>query len=258
MKLLSDNYIREILELDDMTSKVKLSKNDVDTIVDMYNRVINDDVHKTKGVQEQESMVTYMANSIRGNEDLTMLENHFSDNKHMTFFQSYMTKENYTRMRDMFSTLKVPTSILRGYRAGKENNIPTSYIDENGKEHKVRVHGYTNFSPDGTEDENDFLDIYIDGVKVYSMKDSTIDGTNLFNSDIEDEFEQIEQEKQYKEIRARNTTKSNKPTKSTFIQSYVRNSNGDFVTIDKRLNSAGKVQFQDRKTGRFVSSKGLI
>ena len=93
---------------------------------------------------------------------------------------------------------------------------------------------------------------------MYSMNDSTIDGTNLFNNDMEDEFEQIEQEKLYKEIRARNITKSNKPTKSTFIQSYVRNSNGDFVTIDKRLNSAGKLQFQDRKTGRFVSSKGLI
>lgn len=258
MKLLSDNDIREILELDDMTSKVKLSKNDVDTIVDMYNRVINDDVHKTKGVQEQESMVTYMANSIRGNEDLMKLENHFSDNKHMSFFQDFMDEEDYIRMRDVFNKINMPTSILRGYRAGKENDIPTSYTDENGITHLVRVHGYTNFSPDGTEDNNDFLDIYVDGVKVYSMNDNRIDGTNLFDNDIEDEFEQIEQEKQYKEIRARNTTKSNKPTKSTFIQSYVRNSNGDFVTIDKRLNSVGKVQFQDRKTGRFVSSKGLV
>lgn len=258
MKLLNDNDIREILELDDMTSKVKLSKNDVDTIIDMYNRVINDDVHKTKGVQEQESMVTYMANSIRGNEDLMKLENHFSDNKHMSFFQDFMNEEDYIRMRDVFNKLKMPTSILRGYRAGKENDIPTSYTDENGITHLVRVHGYTNFSPDGTEDDNDFLDIYVDGIKVYSMNDSRIDESDLLNYDIEDEFEQIEQEKQYKEIRARNTTKSNKPTKSTFIQSYVKNSNGNFVTIDKRLNSAGKIQFQDRKTGRFVSSKGLI
>lgn len=257
MKLLSDNDIREILELDDMTSKVKLSKNDVDTIVDIYNRVINDDVHKTKGVQEQESMVTYMANSIRGNEDLMKLENHFSDNKHMSFFQDFMDEEDYIRMRDTFSTLKIPTSILRGYRAGKENDIQTSYTDEKGITHLVRVHGYTNFSPDGTEDDNDFLDIYVDGVKVYSMNDSRIDESALFDYDIEDEFEQIEQEKQYREIRARNTTKSNKPTKSTFIQSYIKNSNGNFVTIDKRLNSAGRMQFQDRKTGRFVSSKGL-
>ena len=258
MKLLTDNDIREILELDDMTSKVKLSKNDIDTIVDMYNRVINDDVHKTKGVQEQESMVTYMANSIRGNEDLMKLENHFSDNKHMSFFQDFMDEEDYIRIRDVFNKLKMPTSILRGYRAGKENDIPTSYTDENGITHLVRIHGYTNFSPDGTEDDNDFLDIYVDGVKVYSMNDNRIDESALFYYNIEEELEQIEQEKQYKEIIARNTTKSNKPTKSTFIQSYIRNSNGDFVTIDKRLNSAGKVQFQDRKTGRFVSSKGLI
>lgn len=258
MKLLSDNDIREILELDDMTSKVKLSKNDVDTIIDMYNRVINDDVHKTKGVQEQESMVTYMANSIRGNEDLMKLENHFSDNKHMSFFQDFMDEEDYIRMRDVFDKLKMPTSILRGYRAGKENDIPTSYTDENGKIHNVRVHGYTNFSPDGTEDDNDFLDIYVDGVKVYFMKDSSINENDLFDYDIEEEIEQIEQEKQYKEIRTRNTTKSNKPTKSTFIQSYIKNSNGDFITIDKRLNSAGRIQFQDRRTGRFVSSKGLV
>lgn len=258
MKLLSDNDIIEILKLDDMTSKVKLSKNDVDTIVDMYNRVINDDVHKTKGVQEQESMVTYMANSIRGNEDLTMLENHFSDNKHMSFFQSFMDEEDYIRMRDVFNKLKMPTSILRGYRAGKENNIPTSYTDENGITHLVRVHGYTNFSPDGTEDEKDFLDIYVDGVKVYSMKDRNIDENSLYDYEIEQEREQREQERQIREIRVRNTTKSNKPTKSTFIQSYIKNINGDFMTIDKRLNSIGKVQFQDRKTGRFVSSKGLV
>lgn len=258
MKLLSDNDIREILELDDMTSKVKLSKNDVDTIVDMYNRVINDDVHKTKGVQEQESMVTYMANSIRGNEDLMKLENHFSDNKHMSFFQDFMDEEDYIRMRDVFNKLKMPTSVLRGYRAGKENDISTSYIDEKGITHLVRVHGYTNFSPDGTEDDNDFLDIYVDGAKVYSMNDNRIDESALFDYNIEEEVEQEYTSKELEYIHARNTTKSNKSTKSIFIQSYVKSTNEDFVIIDKRLNSKGKVQFQDRKTGRFVSSKGLV
>lgn len=258
MKLLNDNDIREILEIDNVNSKVKLTENDFNTIIDMYNRVINDDVHKTKGFQEQESMITYMSASIRGNEDLLKLENHFSDNKHMSFFKDFMDEEDYICMRDVFQRLKMPTSILRGYRAGKENDIPTSYVDENGITHNVRVHGYTNFSPDGTEDDNDFLDIYIDGVKVYSMNDNRINESALFDNDLEDEFEQIEQEKQYREIKARNITKSNKPTKSTFIQSYVKNVNGDFITIDKRFNSAGKIQFQDRKTGRFVSPKGLV
>lgn len=258
MKLLSNNDIRKILEEDDMYSKVKLSENDVITIIDMYNRVINDDVHKTKGVQEQESMITYMSASIRGNEDLLKLENHFSDNKHMSFFQDFMDEEDYIRMRDVFQIYGIPTSVLRGYRAGHENKLSTSYTDKHGITHFISIEGYTNFSPDGTEDNEDYLDIFIDGIKVYSMNNDKTYEDDFFDFNFEDKIEQIEQEKYYREIRVRNTTKSNKSTKSIFIQSYVKNENGDFITIDKRLNSAGKVQFQDRKTGRFVSSKGLI
>lgn len=258
MKLLSDNDIRKILEEDDMYSKVKLSESDVNTIIDMYNRVINDDVHKTKGIQEQESMITYMSASIRGNEDLLKLENHFSDNKHMSFFQDFMDEEDYIRMRDIFQRLEIPTSVLKGYRAGHKNEISTSYTDKNGITHFVSIEGYTNFSPDGTEDSEDYLDIFVDGTKIFSMDNDKTYEDDFFDFDIKNEIEQIEQEKDYREIRVRNTTKYGKPTKSTFIQSYVKNENGDFITIDKRLNSAGKVQFQDRKTGRFVSSKGLI
>lgn len=258
MKLLSDNDIRKILEIDDMYSKVKLSENDVNTIIDMYNRVINDDVHKTKGVQEQESMITYMSASIRGNEDLLKLENHFSDNKHMSFFQDFMDEEDYIRMRDVFKRLEIPTSVLRGYRAGHENELSTSYTDKNGITHFISIEGYTNFSPDGTEDSEDYLDIFVDGIKVYSINNPTLYEPDYDIDLIENEIEQTEQEEDYREIRVRNTTKFNKPTKSSFIQSYVKNLNGDFITIDKRLNSAGKIQFQDRKTGRFVSSKGLV
>lgn len=252
MKLLQDDKIRDILKQTNIDEKIKLSKDEIDQIVDIYNRVINDDVNKNKGFLEQESMVTYMGDTVRAKENLTKLENHFSDNKHMSFFEGILPEEAYIRLRDTFTDLRIPTSSLKGFKANIDNYLTSTFIDNIGNTHQVVIKGFVSYSPDDDRGEEDYLRVFLDGELVYDMA-SEIDYWNNHIIDTEQE-DNIFEDNSYEEVKKiKETKKDGTKTSSTWENTYVSKTG---KLIDERIDKNGKTYYTDNK-GRFVSRKEL-
>ena len=235
-----------------------LTEDDYKRIVDIYGRVINDDVNKTKGKLEQESMITYLADSVQAQIDKgenanmdktwTYIENHFSDNKHFEFYRNFIGDEATKQLQKTLINNKLPSSILRGIKA-------KVYIHQevviNGD--AVEITGYFDPSPDGAEDNRNFFVIRKNGDVIFNWEanaeeDNTIPSYNLSD----EELDELESRRRDLEKR-RNTTKQGKPTRSKYIKSYIVGND----IIQERYTSNNQVIFQDKR-GRFVSRSKVL
>lgn len=236
-----------------------LTENDYERIIEIYGRVINDDVNKTKGKLEQESMITYLADSVQAqidkgaseskiNETWTYIENHFSDNKHFEFYRNFMGDKATKQLQKTLINNKLPSSILRGIKAKVYTH---EEVVINGD--AIEITGYFDPSPDGAEDNRNFFVIRKNGDVIFNWEanaedDNTIPAYNLSD----EELDELENRRKDLEKR-RNTTKQGKPTRSKYIKSYIVGND----IIQERFTSNNQVIFQDKR-GRFVSRSKVL
>lgn len=236
-----------------------LTENDYERIIDIYGRVVNDDVNKTKGKLEQESMITYLADSVQAqidkgaseskiNETWTYIENHFSDNKHFEFYRNFMGDEATRQLQKTIMDNKLPSSILRGIKA-KVSIHQEIVVDGN----VIEITGYFDPSPEGAEDNRNFFTIIKNGDVIFDWnadveEDNVVEYRRLSEEELDILKKQAEERK-----RRRNTTKQGKPTRSQYVTTYFV---GEEI-IQERITRKNQTIFQDRR-GRFVSRSKVL
>lgn len=235
-----------------------LTENDYQRIIDIYGRVINDEANKTKGKLEQESMITYLADSVQAQMDKgvnaemdktwTYIENHFSDNKHFEFYRNFIGDSATKQLQKTIIDNKLPSSILRGIKA-KVFIHQEVVVDGN----VIDITGYFDPSPDGAEDNRNFFIIRKNGDIIFNWEANAEEDNIIPTYNLSDE-ELDELESRRREIeKRRNTTKQGKPTLSKYIKSYIIGND----IIQERLTSNDRVIFQNKK-GRFVSRSKVL
>lgn len=260
MRQFTDFEVYAQLKKWETTDGGTLTEEDYQRIIDIYGRVINDDVNKNKGKLEQESMITYLADSVQAqidkgasadkiNETWTYIENHFSDNKHFEFYQHFMGDYETKQLQEAIINNKLPSSILQGIKAVGEINMPPKVFNNK----VVEIKGYFDPSPENGDETENWLTIICDGKTIFDWNaDAEEDNIVKYKRLSEKEFEILE--KQIEENRKRkNTTKQGKPTRSQYVKTYFI---GEEV-VQERITSKNQTIFQDRK-GRFVSRSKVL
>lgn len=260
MRQFTDFEVYAQLKKWETTDGGTLTEEDYQRIIDIYGRVINDDVNKNKGKLEQESMITYLANSVQAqidngasvskiNETWTYIENHFSDNKHFEFYRHFMGNYETSKLQKAIINNKLPSSILQGIKAVGEIDIPPKVF--NGK--VVEIKGFFEPSPENGDENKNWFTIICDGEVIFDWNadaedDNIIEPKKLTDRELDRLKEELEEIK-----KKQNTTKTGKPTKSQYVQSYFI---GDNI-IKERITSKNQTIFQDKR-GRFVSRSKVL
>ena len=247
MSKLSNMQINAILtEFANNNPQIELTENQIQTTIDLFNRLMNENVNKNKNLWEQEALVTDIAIGLtikpKGETPEFIFRQH-SDNKHLDFFDTFLAPGETKKIEEMLKEYNLPSDILKGLKPNQEIDLVKKY-----EKNKIEIKGNITFSPDGEKEQNDYLEIYLNGVNIYSWHRNAIN-ENVVNNNINPEpGENHNQEFENKTPKAPPPTKSGKPRKGIYLGTVI-SSDGDNVTIEKLKN--GRTVYRG-SNGRFT------
>lgn len=237
MSKLSNMQINEILtEFANNNPQIELTENRIQDIIDLFDRLMNEKVNQSKNLWEQEALVTDIAIGYSIGEDTDFIFRQHSDNKHMDFFDKFLNYGETKKIEKILKENNLPSSILKGLKPNQDIHLVTEY---NGN--RIEIIGKITFSPDGEEEQNDYLEIYINGKNIYFWERNAVDENVIFDD--------AKYDKNYKpEPKAPPLTKSGKPRKGIYLETVI-SSDGDNITIEKLKN--GRTVYR-ASNGRFT------
>ena len=240
MSKLSNMQINEILtEFANNNPQIELTENQIQTTVDLFNRLMNEKVNKNKNLWEQEALVTDIAIGLtlkpKGETPDFIFRQH-SDNKHLDFFDTFLAYGETKKIEEMLKEYNLPSDILKGLKPNQEIDFVKKY-DKN----VIEIKGNITFSPDGEKEQNDYLEIYLNGENIYSWHRNPIN-ENVVNNNINSEpYEHNNQEFEDKAPKEQPKRKDGKPRKSTYIGKIVTSNN---IIIEESYDRLGRRRLQ--------------
>ena len=229
--------------------KVELSLDEIEEIKDMFNVLMKDETNSNKSVFEQKSLIEDLAIGKSYGEKTERLVRSHSSNKHMDFFDTFLGEGEADKIQEALYKNGLPTSVLRGIKAKKEIYIPTK--TDVGL---VEVRGKIEPSPDGTNSQDDFFEVLLNGKAIYSW---TPDYTLVDLPDLEEEcFDEVEpQESQNRKVKVPSVEKAE--GQKTVKKVTENTSDGDTKSYQYYYTKKGNLAVRITKNGIFVGG-GLV
>lgn len=229
--------------------KVELSLNEIEEIKDIFNVLMKDEMNSNKSVFEQKSLIEDLAIGKSYGETTERLVRSHSSNKHMDFFDTFLGEGEANKIQEVLYKNGLSTSVLRGVKAKKE-----IYISTKTDVGLVEVRGKIEPSPDGTNSQDDFFEVLLNGKAIYSW---TPDYTLVDLPEFEEEhFDESEpQESQNRKLKVPSVEKSE--GQKTVKKVTEITSEGDTITYQYHYTKKGNLAVRITKNGKFVGG-GLV
>ena len=239
MSKLSKLKVNQILtQFVDENPQIELTESQIQDTVDLFDRLMNEKVNQSKNLWEQEALVTDIAIGYSIGEPTDLIFRQHADNKHLNFFDNFLNYGETRKIEKMLKENNLPSSILKGLKPNQEIHLVQEY-----KGDEIEIKGNITFSPDGEKEQNDYLEISMNGQIIYSWRRNAI-SENVIYDDID-----FEPDEYYEpEPKAPPPTKSGKPRKGIYIGTVI-SSDGDIVTMEKLTN--GRTIYR-ASNGRFT------
>ena len=239
MSNLSNLKVNQILtQFVEENPQIELTESQIQDTIDLFDRLMNEKVNQTKNLWEQEALVTDIAIGYSIGEQTDLIFRQHADNKHLDFFDNFLNYGETKKIKKILKENNLPSSILKGLKPNQEIHLVPEY---NGD--KIEIKGNITFSPDGEKEQNDYLEISMNGKIIYSWHRNAIDENVIFD-DIDFEPDEYYEPEPIEPP----PTKSGKPRKGIYLGTVI-SSNGDNVTIEKLTN--GRTVYR-ASNGRFT------
>lgn len=251
MKVLSNLEVSKTIDefMERNLGKAELSLNEVEEIKDMFNILMKDEMNINKSVFEQKSLIEDLAIGRSYGETVEKLIRSHSSNKHMDFFDTFLGEGEAGKIQEVLYKNGLSAGVLRGIKAKKEISITTK--TDNGV---VEVRGKIEPSPDGTNSQDDFFEILLNGKVIYSW---TPDYTLVDLLDFEEEYadEAEPQEQQPKKIKIPSIEKAE--GQKTVKKVTEITSDGTERVYQYHYTTKGNLSVRITENGKFVGG-GLV
>lgn len=142
---------------------VELSESQIADTIDIYNSVMTEKVNATKTKDEQVSLIHDILIGFSYNETKDRLLRAHSDVKFLSFFDNFLDEGESEKVYNAIKSLGLPTEILRGIKPNVDIDIKV-----NSGGNIVEISGSINPSPDGDNNQDDFLLIKVNGASIYN------------------------------------------------------------------------------------------
>lgn len=251
MEILSNLEISKTIDefMERNIGKAELSLNEIEEIKDMFNILMKDENNANKNVFEQKSLIEDLAIGKSYGETTEKLIRSHSSNKHMDFFDTFLGEGEADKIQEVLYKNGLSASVLRGIKAKKE-----MYITTKTDAGLVEIKGKIEPSPDGTNSQDDFFEISLNGKTIYSW---TPNYTLVDLPDFEEEYldESEPQEKQNKKIKVPSIEKAEG---QKTIKKFTENtSDGDTKSYQYYYTKKGNLAVRITENGKFVGG-GLV
>ena len=122
-------------QIQDDNPELVFTQEQFNKTINTYYRVANEQVNRNKTPEEQESMLSYIYISFQNNEQQERIYNHFSDNKHMDYFDTFLEEGLSEKILEVLDKYKLPSSVLKGIRKnqpyyGNSPENPDVYVEQ--------------------------------------------------------------------------------------------------------------------------------
>lgn len=251
MKILSNLEVDKIIDefLERNSGKADLSLGKIEEVKDMFNLLMKDEANKNKNIFEQKSLIEDLAIGKSYGETTKRLVRSHSSNKHMDFFDTFLGQGEADKILNILSKHNLSPSVLSGVKAKKEINISTET-----EEGLVEVKGKIEPSPDGTNSQDDYFEILLNGKVIYSWVPDYILVDLPEHLDFFGETEQQEEDEN-KKIKVPNIETSD--GQKTVKKVTEVSSNGDKLSYDYYYTKKGNLAVRITKNGIFIGG-GLV
>ena len=234
MGKLSSLKINQILtQFADENPQIELTESQIQDAIDLFDRLMNEKVNQTKNAWEQEALVTDIAIGFSYGETTDFIFRQHADNKHLDFFDTFLAMGETKKIEKVLKENSLPSSVLKGLKPNQNMHLIQEYNGDT-----IEVKGIITFSPDGEKEQNDYLDIYMNGKLIYSWHRNAIEENVEFD---DTGFIDYESEKKQDSIPIQKPRKDGKPRKSVYVGSRVTTDN---IVIEESYDRLGRRRLQ--------------
>ena len=226
MSKLSNAEVNRILtEFVENNPDRELTENQIQTIIDLFNRLMNENINKNKNLAEQESLITDIAIGLtikpEGETPEFIFRQH-SDNKHLNYFDMFLANGETDKILKALAEHNIPTDVLRGLKRNQ---------DFDAKIGNVRIFQKVAYDENGSISIEKF-EIYKDGELIYEWIPYDEDEME-YDTEFEPEQVEIPVEQPKR--------KDGKPRKSTYVSTIMTS---DDVVIEESYDRLGRRRLQ--------------
>ena len=251
MEILSMYEVNQVIDefIDRNLGKVELSLNDIEEIKDMFRVLMKDEQNVNKNKFEQKSLIEDIAVGMSYGEKTEKIVRSHSSNKHMDFFDTFLGEGEGVKIQEILFKNNLSTSVLKGVRAKKEIKI-SQQTDEG----LVEINGKIEPSPDGSNSQDDYFEIKLNGKVIYSWTPNYVLVDNYsFDEDYFDETEYPETEN--KKIKIPNIEKSEGQKTVKKVTEVTANNNS--ISYQYYYTKKGNLAVRVTENGKFIGG-GLV
>lgn len=241
MSKLSNAEINRILaEFAENNPDKELTENQIQTTIDLFNRLMNENVNKNKNLAEQESFVTDIAIGLtikpKGETPEFIFRQH-SDIRHLNYFDIFLTEGETDKILKALEKHSIPTEVLRGLKRNEDFNVTIG---------NVRIFQKVAYDENGSISIEKF-EIYKDGELIYEWIPYNEDEYDYDDMDFKSDEDYVPE---YKFVAPKEPppTKSGKPRKGIYIGTII---SSDGETVTKEKTSRGQIVYR-ASNGRFT------
>ena len=235
-KLSNLDVFRTIVEFENDNPQIELTAGQEQDIFDLFDRLMNEEVNKSKNQWEQEALITDIAIGYSIGEPTDLIFRQHADNKHLNFFDNFLEYGETSKIEKLLKENNLPSSVLKGLKPNQEIHLVQEY-----KGNKIEIKGNITFSPDGEKEQNDYLEISMNGQTIYSWERNAID-ENVMLDDIDFEpDEYYRPEPKVEALKEQPKRKDGKPRKSTYVGTVI---SADAIIVEESYHRLGRRRLQ--------------
>lgn len=231
MSKLSNAEVNRILaEFAENNPDKELTENQIQTTIDLFNRLMNENVNKNKNLAEQESFVTDIAIGLTIGETPEFIFRQHSDNKHLNYFDIFLAEGETDKILKALEENSIPTDVLRGLKRNEDFDVTIG---------NVRIFQKVAYDENGSISIEKF-EIYKDGKLIYEWIPYNEDEYDYDDMDFEfDEYYRTEPK--FEAPKEQPKRKDGKPRKSIYVGTIVTSNN---IVIEKSYDKLGRRRLQ--------------
>lgn len=232
MSKLNENEVNFIINkfIEENSGIIEITENQIFETKELFNSLMNEKVNSQKTKLEQESLISDILIGYSYGEKKDFMFRQHSDNKHMNYFDIFLSEGESKKIQSALYKNGIPTDILKGIK----KNIPFD-ITKDG----IQIIQEISDNGEGSPTISKF-EIYSDGKLIYKWtQDLEYEEDDYIDYDYYEKEEKIPEQPK---------TKSGKPRKGIYLATII-NSEGEKITQEKISN--GRIIYRDAK-GRFT------